>query len=374
MRDTGRQLRLSFKSCAMAIPLMLAGSLATAQDSGFYAGASVGKSLGNISSNSLSQSLRASGLGVSTLDAEDRDTAWKILGGYDFNRYLAAELNYFDLGTYSFGSTLIPAQNLNGSADISGIGLDLVARVPFTENFSGLLRAGLTRAEVKQSFSSAAGVPVGLISQSDRNSKSKVGVGIEYAFNDNLSLRADWEQYRLPATQFVSSTANSATLGLVYRFGRAQPPAPVVQAPAPAPTPPRAPAPAPQPVVVNLAASALFDFDQSVLKPAGRQELDNLIRQINGMSYDTVIVIGHTDRIGTRDYNLGLSERRANTVRDYLVQGGIQSGRITARGVANDDPVTSPSDCRGLGSNAATIACLEPDRRVVVEIHGTRNP
>ncbi|MDP2285008.1 MAG: OmpA family protein, partial [Pseudohongiella sp.] len=112
----------------------------------------------------------------------------------------------------------------------------------------------------------------------------------------------------------------------------------------------------------------------AVLTAAGRQELDGLVRQIKGESYEAVIVIGHTDRIGTREYNLGLSERRANAVRAHLVQGGIPANRITASGVANDQPVTPASGCRGLGSNAATIACLAPDRRVVVEIHGSRQP
>lgn len=86
------------------------------------------------------------------------------------------------------------------------------------------------------------------------------------------------------------SRANLASAGFVYKFGR---------------TPAPAPAPAPQPVSVSLAASALFDFDQATLKPAERQELGALVCQINGLSHETVAIIGHTDRIGTRDYNLG---------------------------------------------------------------------
>lgn len=372
MQNSGRLVKNSFKACAVALPLVLASSLVVAQDSGFYVGASAGRSFGNISSTDLTAGLQARGFSVGQTSTSDRDTAVKLTGGYDFNRFFAAEVNYFDLGSYTFVSNLAPRSNLGGEGELTGLGLDLVAKVPLSENLSGLLRAGLTRARIKESFANFAGT--GFAYDKDAANETKVGLGLEYKFNDNFSLRAEWEKYRLPASQFIDSSANAATIGVVYRFGRAAAPAPVVAAPAPAPTPPPAPAPAPQPVVVNLAASALFDFDQSELKPAGRQELDNLIRQINGLSYDSVIVIGHTDRIGTREYNLGLSERRANTVRDYLVQGGIQSGRITARGVANDDPVTSPSDCRGLGSNAATIACLEPDRRVVVEIHATRNP
>src|SRR5690606_21345272 len=131
------------------------------------------------------------------------------------------------------------------------------------------------------------------------------------------------------------------------------------------------PAPAPE-REVTLQAAALFDFDRSEIKPAGRQELDRLVRDINGVNYDVVLVTGHTDRIGARDYNLGLSQRRANAVRDYLVNAGIPASRITARGVNGDDPVTRPDQCRNTGSAAAQIACLEPDRRVVVIVTGTR--
>jgi OmpA-OmpF porin, OOP family len=377
MLVSGRHVRQSIKTCAIAMPLILASSLAMAQDSGFYLGANIGRSYGDVSSGNLAEGLRASGHQVTELDSDDRDTAWKVYGGYDFNRYLAAELNYFDLGSYSFDALLAPPQNFGGKADISGYGLDLVGKIPVNERLTGLLRAGITRTEVSESFyNSLIATPVvGLSNQTEKKSKNKLGVGLEYKFTDNLSGRAEWERYRLPASQFIDNSANTATLGLVYRFGRAAP-APVVQTPAPAParpTPPPAPAPA-QPVVVNLEASALFDFDKTEIKPAGRQELDNLVRQINGMSYDSVIVIGHTDRIGTREYNQALSERRANAVRDYLVRGGIQANRITSRGVANDQPTTRPTDCRGLGSNQATIDCLAPDRRVVVEIHATRQP
>lgn len=364
----------SLSSLAVAMTLVFAGSQAVAQDSGFYGGLGLGKSLGNISSGSLSRTLQPNGFSFNTLDASDRDTAWKVLAGYDFNRYLATELSYFDFGSYDFGATLRPANNLSGKADLSGIGLDVVATIPFTANLSGLLRAGMARTSVKQSFAASGAAASGFVNRTHRESKAKVGVGLEYAISEALSLRAEWEQARLPSNQITDSKANSATLGVVYRFGRSPAPAPVVEASAPAPVPAPAPAAAPQPVSVTLAASALFDFDESVLSATGRQELDALVRQINGLSYEAVIVIGHTDRIGTRDYNLGLSERRANAVRDYLIQGGIPANRITASGVANDQPVTPATGCRGLGSNAATIACLAPDRRVVVEIHGTRTP
>jgi OmpA-OmpF porin, OOP family len=376
MRHSNRSIHGQLKYLLISMPFLFASPLALAQDSGFYAGMSFGESSGHISRADIGETLEANGRAISLVNKTDRDNAWKILAGYDFNRLFATELSYFDLGSYDFGSTLVPTQNLNGRAGMTGYGLDLVATVPMSDNLSALLRAGLTRTSVKQTFFSSSATATGFANQTDSDTRVKAGIGLEYAVTDAFSVRGELEYYRLPANQITRSRANLASVGVVYRFGRTPAPAPVAPTPvaAPAPAPAPTPPPAPQPVSVTLAASALFDFDQAVIKPAGRQELDTLIRQINGLNYETVIVIGHTDRIGTRDYNLGLSERRANAVRDYLVQAGIPANRITARGVANDQPVTPPTGCRGLGSNAATIACLEPDRRVVIEIHGTRTP
>jgi OOP family OmpA-OmpF porin len=366
--------KLSVSPLAVALTLLFASPAAFAQDSGFYGGLNIGKSLGNIASDSLSKTLQPRGFAFTTLDSSDRDTAWKVLAGYDFNRYVATELSYFDSGSYDFRAALNRTGNLSGQADISGIGLDVVATIPFTGNLSGLLRAGIGRNSVKQSFSDTSAIATGFGNRSSRDSKARFGIGVEYDFSDALALRAEWEQARLPANQITDLKVNLATVAVVYRFGRTAAPVPVVDASVPAPAPAPAPTPVAQPVSVTLAASALFDFDEAVLTTEGRQELDGLVRQINGLSYEAVIVIGHTDRIGTREYNLGLSERRANAVRAYLVQGGIAANRITASGVANDQPVTPASGCRGLDSNAATIACLAPDRRVVIEIHGSRQP
>jgi OOP family OmpA-OmpF porin len=126
-------------------------------------------------------------------------------------------------------------------------------------------------------------------------------------------------------------------------------------------------------IKVALAASALFDFDKSELKPAGKQELDKLVQDIKGVRYDVMIVTGHTDRIGKAAYNMALSLRRANAVKSYLVSAGIPADNITAKGVGSDQPVTWKDQCTG-PVNEALKACLQPDRRVEVQVNGTRNP
>lgn len=143
----------------------------------------------------------------------------------------------------------------------------------------------------------------------------------------------------------------------------AQTPAPPVMA--------AAPATAGTSQKVSFSGDALFAFDKSVLKPEGKTMLDDLVTQLNGATYDVVLVAGHTDRFGNEKYNQKLSERRAASVKDYLVSKNIQASRIDAEGKGETQPMTKPGDCRGAKS-AKVIACLQPDRRVDVEMKGTR--
>jgi OOP family OmpA-OmpF porin len=157
-------------------------------------------------------------------------------------------------------------------------------------------------------------------------------------------------------------------------------PKPVAAAPAPkaappAPAQPAAPAkPAPEkmlPQKINFSADALFDFDKAVLKPEGRAMLDELTRTLQGAQYEVIVATGHADRFGTVEYNQKLSERRANSVKEYLASKEIPLNRISASGKGKSQPVTKPGECKGPKS-AKVIACLQPDRRVDVEVTGTK--
>jgi len=149
-------------------------------------------------------------------------------------------------------------------------------------------------------------------------------------------------------------------------------PAPVMVVPAaPAPV---YPAPTPRvPTKVTLSADSLFDFDKSTVKPSGRAELDQLATGLKGLEYDVINVTGHTDRLGPQAYNLKLSTRRAEAVSAYLVaSAGIPAQKISTRGVNGAEPVTRPGECKGAKPTPALIACLQPDRRVEIEVTGQR--
>lgn len=97
--------------------------------------------------------------------------------------------------------------------------------------------------------------------------------------------------------------------------------------------------------------------------------LDELVRQLSGASYETIKAVGHADRIGSSDYNQRLSERRANSGKDFLVSQGIPANRIEALGVGESQLVTRAGDCLGKRS-AKVVACLQQDCRVDVDIKG----
>jgi OOP family OmpA-OmpF porin len=142
-------------------------------------------------------------------------------------------------------------------------------------------------------------------------------------------------------------------------------------APAPmAPTPAAAPMPHPVAQKVTLSADVLFNFDKSVIKPEGKEQLDQLVGKIGGINLEVVIAVGHTDRIGSAAYNQRLSVRRAEAVKRYLVSKGIEANRIHAEGKGKTQPVkTCPAHMKGF---KALVECLAPNRRVEIEVIGTQ--
>ncbi len=122
---------------------------------------------------------------------------------------------------------------------------------------------------------------------------------------------------------------------------------------------------------VTLSADALFDFDKAVLRPEGKEKLDKLVGDVKGIKLEVIIAVGHADRFGTDAYNQKLSERRAEAVKAYLVAKGIEPNRVYTEGKGEKQPVTKPDQCKGPKSKK-TIACLQPDRRVEIEVIGTK--
>ena len=149
-------------------------------------------------------------------------------------------------------------------------------------------------------------------------------------------------------------------------------PPPPPAAPAPAPTPLVTAPPAPPPIIeqISLSSDVLFEFNRAELRSSGQQKLDEIADRLKGANVQLINTIGHADRIGSDDYNKQLSEKRAAAVKEYLAQKGVDQGKVRSEGRGESQPVTG-DQCKGL-SGPKLISCLQPDRRVDIEVRGER--
>lgn len=142
--------------------------------------------------------------------------------------------------------------------------------------------------------------------------------------------------------------------------------------PPPEPTP-AVPTPVipPAPQYFTLSADALFVFDkgdEANMLPKGKMELDELARKLLALPrLDHIRISGHTDLMGSDHYNMLLSQQRADTVRRYLAERGVPRAIMYAYGVGESQPVKT--DCVNRG-RTEYIACLQPNRRVEIEVNG----
>ncbi len=137
-------------------------------------------------------------------------------------------------------------------------------------------------------------------------------------------------------------------------------------------TPAAIAAPKPTGEKITVAADALFDFNKAVLRPEGQAKLDELAAKAGQIKLEVILAVGHTDRIGGAAYNQKLSEKRAAAVKEYLVAKGIEANRIYTEGKGETQPVTGDKCGKSDKKTKALIDCLQPDRRVDIEVIGTK--
>lgn len=142
----------------------------------------------------------------------------------------------------------------------------------------------------------------------------------------------------------------------------APPPPAVVEAPAAVVAAPVVAAPVASSEKVSYSADAFFDFDKAVLKPAGKTALDDLTSKLGSMNLEVIIAVGHTDSVGTDEYNQKLSVRRAESVKAYLESKGVEANRVYTEGKGEKQPVADNKTDAGRAKN----------RRVEIEVVGTK--
>lgn len=364
---------------ALAVVAVLSAPVAFAGDDGWFGGLSAGRTEVDILKAPIVADWQSKGFATTSITDFEQDNGYKIFTGYQFNQNFAIEGGYFSLGEFGYMAELNPIATTRANARVMGLNIDLVGILPLTDKLQAFAKIGGIYGQSREQYSGYY-VTLNDFQNREREVNYTYGLGLQYDLTPKWALRLEGERFHLKNTVARNEDMDLYSLGVVYRFGeRAAPaaaPAPAPrQAAAPAPRPAATPPPAapPAPTRVTFSADSLFDFDSSTVKPAGRAELDKLAADLRGVDYDTIVVTGHTDRLGSQEYNLRLSERRAAAVKNYLVESAnIAAGDITTRGVNGSNPVTTMAQCGSGMARAALITCLAPDRRVEVEVTGNR--
>jgi OOP family OmpA-OmpF porin len=112
---------------------------------------------------------------------------------------------------------------------------------------------------------------------------------------------------------------------------------------------------------ITLQADTLYDFNKSDLKPEGKATLDKIAKDLSKIKLEVIIAVGNTDSIGTDAYNMALGQRRAQSVKTYLVSKGVDGSRIYTESKGKSNPVASNATAEGRAKN----------RRTDIEVVGT---
>ena len=112
---------------------------------------------------------------------------------------------------------------------------------------------------------------------------------------------------------------------------------------------------------ITLQADTLYDFNKSNLKPEGKATLNKIAADLKKMNLEVIVAVGNTDSVGTDAYNMALGQRRAQSVKAYLVAQGVDGSRIYTESKGKSNPVASNATAEGRAKN----------RRTDIEVVGT---
>lgn len=275
----------------------------------------------------------------------DDEVSYGIAIGNQLTNNWAVELAY----------NMSPTKNLAADVDVDYLHLDALYQ------FKG--------AETNSAWTPYAVFGVGSVSYDAENAKKiddtqwNAGLGVKYAINPNLSLRADVRGL-LTSDEVEEDTL--VNVGVAYAFGKAKPrivAKPVEPTPAPAPVVAE-PAPTPVPVVAEPAASkevcemfegslegVVFKVNSADLTDGAKAVLlktAEILKQNKSVDID---IQAHTDSDGSSEFNKILSLKRSRSVKDFLISQGVDAEKMSTEGFGEEQPVASNATAEGKAQN-----------------------
>jgi len=341
---------------AILAPALAIGSVYAAEP-GFYLGASGGQSFIDDEFND----------GADTIKFDDNETGWKAYLGYQFVPWLGVEAGYVDFGQYQADNIQINGQNANLDANLDASAWQgfLVGTLPLgpVDLFA---KAGVADQKVEVDSNNFG-------NESENDTQFAYGVGAAYNFGDgHWGLRVEAEGYddnEVDDFYFVSA-------GITYRFFTKAAPvaaAPVAMAPAACPdgdgdgvcdADDKCPDTKPGTRVGALGCDCdftlqlQFEFDSAKLTATDMAQLDKIVPVLNDPRAGFIggVIEGHTDSVGSEQYNMGLSKRRAEAVAAYLQSQGVNLGnRFATEAFGESKPIASNDTAEGRAENRRVV-------------------
>ena len=349
---------------AALAPMLLAGT-AYAAHPGFYVGAGAGQS-------TLKTDLQPPN-SPESLEVDNEDTSWKAFLGYQFVPWLGVEAGYAELGSTDENRTFANGGDIEGTLDVSGGEAYLVPSFPIGDHFEifgkiggaygdltadGKLRrtAGATREKFDES--------------TDGETIWAYGGGVAWNFGrGHWTVRAEYLEYDADNVDDLYNVSGS----LIYRFFSEPAPAvaaaPVVEAPPAAcadtdgdgvcdaddqcPNTPAGKTVDELGCDCSFAMQLNFEFASAELTAGDVAQLDKIATVLSNPKVASIggSIVGHTDSVGSEAYNMGLSQRRAESVAGHLRAQGVETGAWTVSGMGESQPIASNDTAEGRAQN-----------------------
>lgn len=348
-------ISLALASTALASP-------ALARDNQWYVGVDGGAM--------IVEDLSLKVAGQDSAASLDTKKAFDIGGvvGYDFGGFrLESEVSYRNADVSGFNSqtpqlpinsttTLAPGGSYKVGGNTTALSFMVNGLFDFGDDdgIQGFIGGGVGVARVDLQVVYA---PPPVLDDSDTGFAWQALAGVRAPLSDNWDVGLKYRFFNADKVSLVNRLgravdtrfrSHSLMGSLIYNFGGA--PAPVEVAPPPppppyvAPPPPPPSPPPPAPVCNTGPYIVFFDWDKSNLRPDAASVLDNAVAQYSNCGSAKVMLAGHADKSGTAKYNVGLSERRNDTVRTYLESKGVSSGAIATEAFGETAPLVKTAD------------------------------